>query len=121
MPSFFTAYVQEALRTETDNSTPSGGYPLDKNYTPAQIAPESMARMMQDCEAFQAANKVDLAELDDEQAGRDFWLTRNGHGAGFWDGDYEEPIASRLTESAHSFGECSLYIGDDDAIHHFPC
>ena len=28
---------------------------------------------------------------DDElaRAGTDFWLTRNGHGAGFWDGDWD--------------------------------
>jgi hypothetical protein len=35
----------------------------------------------------------------------DFFLTRNGHGAGFWDGDYKN--GEKLTEIAKSFGEDS--------------
>lgn len=113
MPSFFTAYVTEALRTTNDD----GGTPLDLNWKPSELAPDTMAQMKGDCEAFQAANHADLTDLDDEQAGRDFWLTRNRHGAGFWDGDYEEPIASRLTASAHSFGEYTLYVGCGAQLH----
>ena len=41
----------------------------------------------------------------------DFWYTRNGHGAGFWDGDYEN--GEVLTDIADSFGEVSTYEGDD--------
>jgi hypothetical protein len=48
----------------------------------------------------------------------DFILTRNHHGAGFWDtGRWLEPWASKLTTLAHSFGELSCYIGDDGAIY----
>jgi hypothetical protein len=50
-------------------------------------------------------------------AGHDFWLTRNGHGAGFWDGDWTEPAATILTNAAKAFDECNLYLGDDQAIH----
>jgi hypothetical protein len=50
-------------------------------------------------------------------AAHDFILTRNDHGAGFWDGDWHEPWGSRLTTLAHSFGELSCYIGDDGAIY----
>lgn len=28
-------------------------------------------------------------ELNESPIGHDFWLTLHGHGAGFWDGDYE--------------------------------
>ena len=45
----------------------------------------------------------------------DFWLTRNGHGTGFWDGDYPE-TGDRLTELAKKFGECNLYVTDDNEI-----
>lgn len=44
-----------------------------------------------------------------------FWLTRNGHGAGFWDGDYENGDA--LTEACADYGEIYLYIGDDNKIY----
>jgi hypothetical protein len=45
----------------------------------------------------------------------DLWLTRNGHGAGFWDGDYPE-TGDRLTAMAEGFGECELYVSDDQEI-----
>ena len=32
----------------------------------------------------------------DSQAGHDSWLTSQGHGAGFWDGDWQEPQATKL-------------------------
>ena len=45
-------------------------------------------------------------------AGHDFWLTRNGHGAGFWDGDWPEPWAALLSESARKAGEVELTVDD---------
>jgi hypothetical protein len=36
-------------------------------------------------------------------AGHDFWLTRNRHGAGFWDGHWRD--SAELTQIAHSYGE----------------
>jgi hypothetical protein len=51
------------------------------------------------------------------RAGHDFWLTRCGHGAGFWDGDWPEPYATMLTDAAKAFGEVDLYVGDDGMIY----
>jgi hypothetical protein len=116
MDSFTEAYIEAALWSSNDESTPQGGEPLDANYTAADIAAETLARMVQDCKAFQNATAADIA-TDLERAGHDFWLTRCGHGAGFWDGDWPEPAASRLTTVAHKFGEFTLYIGDDGLIH----
>ncbi len=51
-------------------------------------------------------------------AAHDFILTRNCHGAGFWDtGRWLEPWASVLTNLAHSFGGLNCCIGDDGAIY----
>ena len=47
-----------------------------------------------------------------ERAGHDFWLTRNGHGAGFWDGDWEEDIGAALTRLSGEFTEVWAYQGD---------
>jgi hypothetical protein len=55
--------------------------------------------------------------MSDFHVAHDFWLTRNHHGAGFWDGDYPEPLGKQLTELAHSYGECELYVGDDSKIY----
>lgn len=65
-----------------------------------------------------------LCELEDTQGrflysklGHDFWLTRNGHGAGFWDGDWGEENGKVLTELARSFGEFFVYLGNDDLVY----
>lgn len=51
-----------------------------------------------------------------DRAGHDFALTRNGHGAGFWDGSW--PVyADMFTAGAKSFGEVDLYRGDDGLIY----
>lgn len=115
MNKFIDAYIEAALWSSTDDSTPQGGEPLDANYTAADIAPETLEKMKADCVRFEAENANDIA-ADLEQAGHDFWLTRNHHGAGFWDGDWPEPAASRLTAAAHRFGEFNLYVGDDGLI-----
>jgi hypothetical protein len=44
--------------------------------------------------------------------GHDFWLTRNGTGAGFWDGDWFE--GEKLTEAAKAFGNFDLMVDHDD-------
>lgn len=68
---FTRAYVECALWSSLDQSTESGGYPLDKNHGPEDIAPETLARMAEDCRQFQADNAADLSEseLSDSRAG----------------------------------------------------
>lgn len=46
--------------------------------------------------------------MDAAQMGHDFSLTRNHHGAGFWDRGYGE-LGDWLTRCAQSFGSASLY------------
>lgn len=43
----------------------------------------------------------------------DFALTRNRHGAGFWDGDWAEPWGKILTDFAHQWPETELYLSDN--------
>ncbi len=55
-------------------------------------------------------------DLEDawEQVGHDFNLTRNGHGAGFWDRGLDE-LGDRLTKASKPFGEqqALLWLEDD--------
>ena len=60
--------------------------------------------------------EIDLSGIEPEQLGHDLWLTRNYHGAGFWDRGLGE-IGDKLTELAHSYGDVTLYIGDDGKIY----
>lgn len=83
------------------------------------------------CLAFFEANRADIdeaaqaydlssgdgADTGYDLAGHDFALTRNGHGAGFWDGDLPEELGNRLTTAAVSVGECWPYLGDDGTVY----
>lgn len=72
--------------------------------------------ILRDCAIFQAAC-FDQIDGSYKEAGHDFWLTRNGHGAGFWDGDWNKQHGIHLTEVSEAFGECEVYKGDDSLIY----
>ncbi len=89
--------------------------------TLAELSAETLAAIVDDCRDFQASN-VELLEqayatnYDAAHAGMDFWLTRNGHGAGFWDRGLGK-IGEELTKNAKPYGTQSLCRGDDDYLY----
>jgi hypothetical protein len=93
-----------------------------------------MRAILQDCNAFQleavkiVAQHIGFADLEieriggeregytDEQAGRDFWLTRCGHGVGFWDRQFipgGQALGDALTEAAGRYGNKDAIRGSD--------
>jgi hypothetical protein len=117
LDTFTAAYIQCALWAEMDNADDSGGESLDANYTADDIAADTLAAIVADCQAFQADNAKWLDGADLSQAGHDFWLTRNGHGCGFWDGGWPDDAGKAMTEYSKHAGGVYLYVGDDDQIH----
>jgi hypothetical protein len=111
--TFLDAYTTCALWSSNDESNESGGEPLDKNYSRKNLSAEALQVMVEDCHVFQRMARVLLSQTPDdygvERAGHDFWLTRNHHGAGFWDRDLGE-VGEKLTELAHLFGEQNLVV-----------
>jgi hypothetical protein len=127
------------LWSSNDESDPSGGEPIDKNYDIDDVTIDCLRKMAKDCEEFQKAQAKDLAEYvarrtdwndpsysaefsstkDDALscAGHDFWLTRNRHGAGFWD-RYLDELGQRLTDASHGCGEANLYV-QGGYVHHY--
>ncbi len=116
LDEFTQAYLDCALWAESDQSNEQGGDPLDENYTIEDIDPHSLKEAISDCKRFQEENWDDLGD-NHTQAGHDFWLTRNGHGAGFWDGKRPEPAATRLTKASEKFGNVDIYVGDDGKLY----
>lgn len=106
------SYVQTALW--------STGYgdleALDEVYTHEDVSPQASRSAYKACEVFYNKCKGILTENDSAHWGHDLWLTRNGHGAGFWDGDYPEH-GEALTKACESFGEVHLFVGDDNKIY----
>lgn len=94
--------------------------PDGEDWSGAEWSDQAMAIAESDCQKFQDRAREIIERLEEGAQyhfAHDFWLTRQGHGAGFWDGDYPEPEASELTEIAKSFGEVWIYLGDDGLIY----
>lgn len=114
------AYVVCALW----GSTGEDGEPLDSSFDADDLAPETLEQMREDVEGFLSACwgdtwedfSIDLSGLEPAQIGHDLWLTRNHHGAGFWDRGLGA-VGDELTKLAHSFGEVDLYVGDDGKVY----
>ncbi len=113
---FTRAYIECILWAETDDAA---GEPLDANYGAEDFTLETMQSIIEDCRRFQEANRADLAQYGaDELGGHDYWLTRNRHGAGYWDRDFlPHDARERLTQAAHNAGELSIYIGADGLLY----
>jgi hypothetical protein len=118
MNNFCRSYAETALWSSNDESDESGGEPLDKNYDVSDIAPATIAQMIKDCKDFEEANEDDLdaTGLSEERLGHNFWLSRNGHGAGFFDDVFGE-LGDKLQRAAKVYGTVDLYVGDDGRIH----
>ncbi len=115
--SVLRGYLECALWSSNDD-----GGPLDRSHTINDIAWEAVIQAAKDVDAFMAA--CDFLDLGHdghgyESVGHDLWLTRNGHGAGYWDGDY--PVhGNGLTTLARGMGEVDLYVGDDGLVYMTP-
>lgn len=111
---------------ETDSSLPG-------DVAFSGLAPETLARIVADCAAFQETNETLLAEaselvpgeaglkyareaLDDTRLGQLFWYARNGHGVAFTD-DGNAPCLEALQRAARHVGQTDSYLGDDGLIY----
>lgn len=101
--AMFDAYVEAIYFTETGDE---GQPPAD-----AELSVDTMREARAACHILRLAcaghHGIDLTQYDPAQVGHDLWLTRNGHGAGFWDRPeiYGAENARTLTLMARAMGE----------------
>ena len=111
---FLTDEYQEAMAEGQCDGT----IPGDVGFN--ELHPDFLATILRECETFQKENAADLAEAYDrdgytpERAGHDYWLTRNGHGTGFWDRDEldADGLGDRLSDAAR-YSEVNLWFDPD--------
>jgi hypothetical protein len=101
---FRQGYISAIYFTDSgDAGQPDGLAPMEES---------TYEHVHKDCATFWRSCRALIESGDDgqspEQAGHDFWLTRNGHGAGFWDGDW--PVnGDTLYLIAKSYDEIHVY------------
>lgn len=120
---FTNAYIEAALSASYDDQD----VPFDDEKYEKKLRKATRAELEAHCKRF--LEKLESEPFTDDErnevlfdaetAGYHFWMTRNGHGVGFWDGDWPAELGQKLTTLSKSFGECTLYIGDDGRIYLF--
>ena len=119
-----------SLVNDEDPDAPDNPVPWDDNYGAEDVSAEGMKMIRDTCREFieYVAENIGEDALDGwvgygeswERIGHDFYLTRNGHGAGFWDrfgGDTPAAIlGDQLADAARTWGESDFYVGDDGKL-----
>lgn len=107
--SMLDSYLVTALWSTTDTNDKN----LDDTYSISDITKEFKEKAKKDCDDFLTKAKEIVKKIDPEYVldesllGHEFWLTRNGHGAGFGDGDHPKEIDNALHELAKTYKEDS--------------
>jgi len=116
MVDFHTEESQRLIREgQADGCLPQDAGFLD-------LHPDALAEIVRDCVEFQKAAAVPLSYVlaihagaplySEEQAGIDFWYTRNHHGVGYWDRGLGA-LGDQLTEIAHKAGEVDPWFSEE--------
>lgn len=124
LDKFTLAYIEAALWSTTGDDD----VPLDKHHDIDDLHQSTLAAAVADCKRFQKEMAEFITDEHrisqgsgeysvEELAGHDFWLTREAHGAGFWDGDWSAEADEAMTFKSAEFGEVDWYIGDDGKIY----
>lgn len=98
------------------------GHSIPNNFGIEHFRKEDVTQIIEECGDFRELVSESLTRAksivptyDDTQAGIDFWMTRNGHGCGYWDRGLGQ-VGTELTKWAKSYGSMYLYINDDGEV-----
>lgn len=105
--------LQWASTDDNDNSLE--GYEFSQVATD-QIVLDCQKFFTDNLDAINSVLEISAADYGYENIGHDFFLTRAGHGVGFWDRGFGK-LGDDLTAKCKEFGESTPYIGDDELIY----
>lgn len=121
---FTRGYIECAMWSTQDEDEEC---PIDQSYGWWDIDLMSLLDVRDDCERFQKKYVTELTgyciaregeSIGDlmDYAGHDYWLSRNGHGAGFFDRGNDK-VFSVLQEAARQEGSSDLVIGGSGKLY----
>ena len=124
-PEFFQAYLVAALWSSTismdgdsDKALGMDGDPFDTHFSASDFTEEALETLRAHAFSFwcrmwfyidHEKGRPAAVAPDTATAGHDFWLTSNGHGAGFWDGDWPT-YGKQFTKLSKCYPEINLYV-----------
>lgn len=91
--------------------------PLDSRYSISDFTETFKIKSKNEIIEFVKIAGSMLDDWNDEQIGHDLWLTRNGHGTGFW--DRKKPYKNELSNLVGyntQFKPIDLYVNDNNEI-----
>jgi hypothetical protein len=124
------------LETLLWSSIGDNGIPFDLDYGPEDVDENDVQKLYAEFQRFISVVEKEITEkvgegwdcIDDfydlhqpveNQTEHDYILTRNGHGAGFYDGDWAREVAHILAVAADAQGPVTPYVGSDNKIYIF--
>lgn len=126
-----TAKTNKLLGYQANEMTESEGSPVDSyletalwadgselgtDHSVSDFSASAVELANKDWDSFKQKAGELLSGLDLTQVAHDFWLTRSGHGAGFWDGDYDKELGEKLTKIAEGYPSLNVYLSDDGKL-----
>lgn len=109
------AYLDAAEWTIGDDNVKLLALADAPHWTPEAI--DHAERTVAHFRAWAEGISSDVWEDDPGRAGHDLWLTRNGHGAGFWDGYWPEDESRRATDYCKRLGEvCVVFYSETNGL-----
>lgn len=113
----FKDYINTALWISTDDDD---SY-LDENYSIEDLSDDALRALEMLYDKFWDDNSEllerALDHASDDRIDHILWLTHNGHGVSFLDGDFPCELGTQLEKAASELPQITLYVGDDKKVY----
>lgn len=109
---YLRGYLEAAIWTDEEELRSD----LNEYVSIDDLSEEAIADALTDVNTFIEKAGDLIVGMEPNQVGHDLWLTRNSHGAGFWDRGLGE-VGDKLSEIAREMGGKDIYMGDDGKLY----
>lgn len=107
------SYLETAFWTDQEQIEEKGD-----DVSSADFSEETKEKAKEDIISFMKKTEQYLKDIPDNLIGHNFWLTRNHHGAGFWDmKELDDEIGEIVSNICHEFPEKYVFLGDDGKLY----
>jgi len=115
---FFTGYLEAMCFTDLpEEEVGSGEFRLWEMGWSQKFSEHLLLKSVEECSSFLLKAYGLIPKERMAEAGRDFWYTRQGHGCGYWEQEWDDDHGKELNDLSEEFGETGMYVGDDGLLY----